>query len=150
MVKKSACQCRRSGFDPWVGKIPWRRERLPTSVFLPGKFHGQRVLAGYSPWSCKELDMAEQLTLTYLMLRMLSTFSCANLPLIYFPWWSVYLNLCSFFLNWVVHFFIIEFWKLSMRSGHKTCARCLLYKYFLPACGLFFILLIWLSESRNA
>jgi len=109
MVKKSACQCRRSGFDPWVGKIPWRRERLPTSVFLPGKFHGQRVLAGYSPWSCKELDMAEQLTLTYLMLRMLSTFSCANLPLIYFPWWSVYLNLCSFFLIELFNFSLLNF-----------------------------------------
>ena len=35
-------QCRRPGFDPWVGKIPWRRERLPTLVFLPGEFHGQR------------------------------------------------------------------------------------------------------------
>ena len=28
------------GFDPWVGKIPWRRERLPTPVFWPGEFHG--------------------------------------------------------------------------------------------------------------
>ena len=37
-------------FDPWVGKIPWRREWLPTPVFLPGEFHGQRSLVGYSPW----------------------------------------------------------------------------------------------------
>ena len=37
-------------FDPWVGKIAWRRDRLPTPVFLPGEFHGQRSLAGYSPW----------------------------------------------------------------------------------------------------
>ena len=36
------------GIDPWVGKIPWRRERLPTPVFLPGEFHGQRSLVGYS------------------------------------------------------------------------------------------------------
>ena len=36
-------------FDPWVGKSPWRREQLPTLVFLPGEFHGQRSLAGYSP-----------------------------------------------------------------------------------------------------
>ena len=34
--------------DPWVGKIPWRREWLPTPVFLPGESHGQRSLAGYS------------------------------------------------------------------------------------------------------
>ena len=39
-------QCRRPGFNPWVGKIPWRREQLPTPVFWPGEFHGQRILAG--------------------------------------------------------------------------------------------------------
>ena len=39
-----------TGFDPWIGKIPWRREWQPTSVFSPGEFHGQRSLADYSPW----------------------------------------------------------------------------------------------------
>ena len=52
--KESACQCRRHRFDPWEGKIPWRRAWKPTPVFLPGKPHGQRSLAGYSPWGCKE------------------------------------------------------------------------------------------------
>ena len=42
--------------DPWVGKIPWRRKRQPTPVFLPGKSHGQRSLAGYSLWGCKESE----------------------------------------------------------------------------------------------
>ena len=42
--KESACQRRRPGFNPWVGKIPWRRKWQPTPVFLPGKFHGQRGL----------------------------------------------------------------------------------------------------------
>ena len=42
--------------DPWVGKIPWRGERLPTPVFWPGEFHEL-----YSPWGHKELDMTEQL-----------------------------------------------------------------------------------------
>ena len=51
-------------FYPWVGKIPWRREWLSTPVFLPGKSHGQRSLAGYSPWGQKELDTTEQLTQT--------------------------------------------------------------------------------------
>jgi len=46
-------------FDPWVGKIPWRREWLPTSVFLPEEFHGHKSLAGYSPWDRKELDTTE-------------------------------------------------------------------------------------------
>ena len=50
--------------DPWVGKIPWRRKWQTTPVFLPGEFHGQRNLAGYSPWGCKESDMTEQLSLT--------------------------------------------------------------------------------------
>ena len=54
-----ACQCRghkRYEFDPWVRKIPWSREQQSTLVFLPGQSHGQRTLAGHSPWNCKELD----------------------------------------------------------------------------------------------
>ena len=43
-----------TGFNPWVRKIPWKRGWLPTPVFLPGEFHGQRSLAGYSPWGRKE------------------------------------------------------------------------------------------------
>ena len=43
-------QCKRPGFDPWVRKIPWRRVRQPTPVSLPGESHGQRSLAGCSPW----------------------------------------------------------------------------------------------------
>ena len=45
----------------WVKNIPWRREWQPVPVFLPGKFHGQKSLAGCSLWGCKELDMTEQL-----------------------------------------------------------------------------------------
>ena len=58
-------QCRRPRFSPWVGKITWRREWLPTPVFLPGEVHGQRSLAGYRLWGCKELDMTEQLSLPF-------------------------------------------------------------------------------------
>ena len=43
-----ASQYRRRGFDPWVGKIPWRRKWKPTPLFLPGESHGQRSLVGYS------------------------------------------------------------------------------------------------------
>ena len=57
-------QCRRPEFDPWVGKIPWGKEWHPTPIFLPGESHGQRSLAGYSPWGRKESDMTERLTLT--------------------------------------------------------------------------------------
>ena len=64
--QEPACQCRRHGFDPWVGKIPWRRKWQPTPVFLPGKLHEQRRLSmdwatvhsivkrrtGLSNWAC--------------------------------------------------------------------------------------------------
>ena len=52
-------QCRRPRFNPWVEKIPWRRERLPTPVFWPGEFHGL-----HSPWGCKESDTTERLSLS--------------------------------------------------------------------------------------
>ena len=52
-------QCRRLGFDSWVGKMPWTRKWQPTPVFLPGESHGQRSLAGYSTWGHKELDTTE-------------------------------------------------------------------------------------------
>ena len=48
--KEFTCQCRTQGFNPWIGKIPWRRKWQPTPVFLSGKSHGQRSLAGYSLW----------------------------------------------------------------------------------------------------
>ena len=53
---KNPLQRGRPGFDPCVGKIPWRREQLPATVFWPGEFHGQRSLAGCSPWGCKESE----------------------------------------------------------------------------------------------
>ena len=54
---------------PWVGKIPWRREWLPTLVFLPEELHGQRSLTGYSPCGHKELDTTEQLTLFTMIVK---------------------------------------------------------------------------------
>ena len=60
--KESACQGRRHGLNPWVRKIPWRRKWQPIPVFLPGKSHGQRSLACYSPWDHKRVshDLAIQ------------------------------------------------------------------------------------------
>ena len=60
--KGSARQCRRCkgcGFDSWVGKIPWSRKGQPTPVFVPGEFHRQRSLAGYSPWGHRESHTTE-------------------------------------------------------------------------------------------
>ena len=62
--KEPACRCsgcKRYGFSPWVGKIPWRRKWHPTPVSLPGKPHGQRSLVGFSLWGHKESDTTERL-----------------------------------------------------------------------------------------
>ena len=61
---KNLPECKRSRFDPWVRKIPWRREWLPIPVFLPGEFHGQRNLVGYSQWGHTESETIEWLTLS--------------------------------------------------------------------------------------
>ena len=60
---KNLPEMRENGFDPWLGKIPWRRERLPTPVFWPREFHGL-----CSPWGYKESDTTEQLSLTHFFL----------------------------------------------------------------------------------
>ena len=54
--KESTCRCKRHRFDPWVRKISWRKKLQSTPVFLPGKCHEQKSLAGYSLWGCKESD----------------------------------------------------------------------------------------------
>ena len=63
--KESTSQCRRHrtfGFALWTGKIPWRRRRQLTPVFLPGKLHGQRSLVDYSSWGHEKSDTTEQLS----------------------------------------------------------------------------------------
>ena len=63
--KESTCQgrsCRKHGFRPWMGQIPWGREWQSTPVFFPGKSHGQRSRVGCSPWGHTELDTTKWLT----------------------------------------------------------------------------------------
>ena len=71
--KEATCQCRRcrrQGFEPWFEKIPYRRKWQLTPVLLPGKSHGQKNLAGYSPRSCKESDMtASEHACTHFLLK---------------------------------------------------------------------------------
>ena len=80
-VKESACQCRRCRFDPWVGKITWRRKWQPIPVFLPGESQGQRSLAGYSSWGHKRVrhDLVTKQQHTFIdcavLLLLLSRFS---------------------------------------------------------------------------
>ena len=61
--------------DPWVRKIPWRRKWQPSLVFLPGESHGQRSLAGYSPWGCEESDTTERLSTAQLVAQMVKNLS---------------------------------------------------------------------------
>ena len=65
-------------FDPWVGKISWRRERLPTPVFSHREFHGL-----YSPWGCRESDNTEQLSLSLYYTVSTEKLSCAQSQQLY-------------------------------------------------------------------
>ena len=84
-------QCGRPGFDPWVGKIPWGRERLPTPVFWPGEFHGL-----YSPWGHKESDRTEQLSLHFLLSYVYCpfVFLFGELPFVLFSITALLLLIC--------------------------------------------------------
>ena len=62
---KTCLPCKRPGFYLRVRKIPWRKQWQPTPVFLPGEFHRQRSLAGYSPWGHKESDTTKRLSLSH-------------------------------------------------------------------------------------
>ena len=117
-----ASQCRRQkrcGFHPWVGKIPWRRAQRSTPVFLPGKFHGQKSLSGFSPVGRKELGMTE-VTLTrvphswpFLCFIPFLTFLLASCLLLLFPHHSqqlcIFLNASFLPLPFLVSFLFIPF-----------------------------------------
>ena len=66
-------QCRRPRFNPWVGKIPWRRNATHSCIFLPGESYGQRSLKSNSPWGCKESDTTEWLS-TFTSTKQLGSF----------------------------------------------------------------------------
>ena len=59
VVKNLPANAGDARFNSWVRKIHWRRKRQPPTVFLPGKFHGQRSLVGYSAWGHKDLGTIE-------------------------------------------------------------------------------------------
>ena len=120
--KRICLQCRRPRFDPWAGKIPWGTKWLPTPVFVPEEFHGQRSLEGYSPWGCKELDTTERLINTFTFnlggnaitvqfstndLNFCPSCICSGFLLISVSSsmkTAIYLNCILWCMLWVVHF----------------------------------------------
>ena len=98
-----------TGFNPWVGKIPWRRGRLPTPVFWPGEFHGL-----CSPWGRKESDTTERLSLSLSMLR--KSFS------LFIPLFLSFLP--SFFLPFHKHGFFVYLFKINFDWSTVTLQCC--------------------------
>ena len=111
--KESACQYRRCGFHPWVGKIHWRRKWQLAPVFLPGKFHGQRSLVDYSPWVVKSH-------------MWLSTQSVTQ-------WYSCQQSFLESLMNMVSE-------VMALNNGRKPESPVELFFFFLPcytACRIF-------------
>ena len=118
--KESACNVGIPGFGPWVGKIPWRREWLPTPVFLPGEFHGQRSLVGYSPWGRKQ-DMTEWF-FTFPGNRLFSYISTLRKPIVpqYHLIFSPYSNLTRLIFQKFWIWWISNLWSLGS-SQYDSC-----------------------------
>ena len=92
LVKNPSAVQETAGFDPWVGKIPWRRERLPIPVFCPGEFHGQRRLTGYSPWGQRK---AVKTTNIFKCTIVLTTGYVMSLEHFHLVKWKVYKHIAA-------------------------------------------------------
>ena len=105
-VKKPSLNVGRSGFNPWVQTIPCRRKWQPTPVFLLGEFHGQRSLAGYSPWGSQTWlsNQHSHIHITYLRI------------------WTVYLVFHQLSRTAYCH-------SIQTYNGEKTLQMCLNYKW---------------------
>ena len=128
-------------FDSWVGKILWWRKWQPTSIFLPGKLYGQRSLASYSPWSHKELDTTERLSLTPHAQMRLSTF---HMLIDLCPLVKCLFKFCPFFY-WVDCLFCI-FWIQVICWMH--CKNILGKKLFFSVFELWYMPLYWTPVSE--
>ena len=77
--KESAMQ--ETGFDSWIGKVPWRRESLSIPEFLTGEFHEQRSLVIYTPWGHRESNTIEWLTLSFHIIIFISYMCAGNISI---------------------------------------------------------------------
>ena len=151
-------QCRRPGFDPQVGKIPWRRERLPTPVFQPGELQGL-----CSPWGCKELNTTEsdfhfhsfsQYRVTPVTLTPVSMRGCAGTgadpQVTYKPcgclsrssWTDLNTNVASLIL--------LQGWRHKVRENSPTPAPLSLLLILLHSpCFPYKKSVLWVSETHT-
>ena len=137
--------------ETWVWSLDWEdpleKEWLPTPVFLPGEFHGQRSLVDYSPWGHKESDMAEQLRVSCQWLETLNMFSHDCLQSINPLWWNACLSFCPFFF---FPFRLIVFLLLGLKGSlyiHTSFNRCVIFSnIFLQSLNLSFI--FWTSFTE--
>ena len=124
--------CRRR-FNPWVGKIPWRRERQPPSLFLPGEFHGQKSLVDYSPRGSQRVghDRAHACThIGFLQCKAVTYFAAKDIFLL------VKSNIERLSQTQKLHSPSVTFYQAFKRSPYEQSALsfscdCSLYKNFL-------------------
>ena len=100
-------QCRRPGFDSWVGKIPWRRKWQSTPALLSGKSHGRRNLIGYSPWVAKSRTWLSDFTFHSFVVSFEIT-KCESSNFLLFQDYFGYLDLFSFHMNFSIFLSISE------------------------------------------
>ena len=136
--KESACSAGDLGSIPGSERlIPWRRNWQPTPIFLPGEFYGQRSLAGYSSWDCKELDTTEQLTFSfharpqglcfiYVNFNFYKTLQCLSLL---FDGWNLRFEAALLSRNIVQGTNVSQIRNLNFSSNFKTAKRTSLIIY---------------------
>ena len=105
---RTCLQCRRTSFDHWVRKILWRRESLPTPVFLPGESHGQRSLVGYSPLAYKKSDMTECLN-TFSHIHTTCIFNKYSISTCFLRTWPLFSKTLLIFSYKLGFFFLVSY-----------------------------------------
>ena len=101
--------CRRRWFNPWVGKIPWRRAWQPTPVFVPGESQGLNTLASYSPQGHKESDTTEATDDAHIINRWLCRLHINN------PW-----------KHFSLHKPLGSLYRIPQKLQHSTLSDCML------------------------
>ena len=148
---KNCLQCTRPRFNSWVRKIPWRRKWQATPVFLPGKSHEQRSLAGYSQWSYKESDTTELLNNK----RLITVFVCVCVPfriiLLLFNPKATSFSLCLLKTPFSqVNAFNIDFFPSKSFLYSMHFSFLLLITYFCSCVWLYFYLFDYkLSRTKS-